>query len=141
MTTTNARRFFAESDFGRALQACKTSFLYAGFFSLFVNVLLLVPSFYMLAVYDKVMVSGSESTLLMLSLITLFLFLVMGGLEWIRSQILIATSSRLWIGAGTADGFVWLTAQPSPCRIPKTIRPFIRNKTLKNPDWGFLFAA
>lgn len=94
-TATNTRRFFAESDLGRALQACKSSFLYAGFFSLFVNLLLLVPSFYMLAVYDKVLVSGSESTLLMLSLITLFLFLVMGGLEWIRSQILIATSSRL----------------------------------------------
>jgi ATP-binding cassette subfamily C protein EexD len=91
----NARRFFAESDLGQSLNACKASFLYAGFFSLFVNLLLLVPSFYMMAVYDKVLVSGSESTLLMLSLITLFLFLVMGGLEWIRSQILIATSARL----------------------------------------------
>jgi ATP-binding cassette subfamily C protein EexD len=97
----NVLRFFAKSDLGLALAACKTSFLYAGFFSLFVNVLLLVPSFYMLAVYDKVMVSGSESTLLMLSLITLFLFLVMGGLEWIRSQILIATSARLEILLGS----------------------------------------
>lgn len=86
---------FSQSDLGQALTTCKTSFLYVGFFSLFVNLLLLVPSFYMLAVYDKVLVSGSESTLLMLSLITLFLFLVMGGLEWIRSQILIATSTRL----------------------------------------------
>ena len=91
----NASHFFAQSDLGLALAACKTSFLYAGFFSLFVNLLLLVPAFYMLAIYDKVLVSGSESTLIMLSLITLFLFLVMGGLEWIRSQILIATSSRL----------------------------------------------
>lgn len=91
----NSRRFFAKSDLGRALEACKVSFFYTGFFSLFINLLLLVPSFYMLAVYDKVMVSGSESTLLMLSLITLFLFLVMGGLEWVRSQILIATSARL----------------------------------------------
>lgn len=49
----------------------------------------------MLAVYDKVLASGSESTLLMLSLITVFLFFVMGGLEWVRSQILIATSNRL----------------------------------------------
>lgn len=91
----NVHRFFGESDLGQALTACKTSFQYVGFFSLFINLLLLVPSFYMLTVYDKVMVSGSESTLLMLSLITLFLFMVMGGLEWIRSQILIATSARL----------------------------------------------
>jgi ATP-binding cassette subfamily C protein EexD len=85
----------AESDLGKALGASKSSFLFAGFFSLFVNLLLLVPSIYMLAVYDKVLASSSESTLLMLTLITVFLFLVMGGLEWVRSQILIATGTRL----------------------------------------------
>ncbi|MFM8330551.1 MAG: type I secretion system permease/ATPase, partial [Candidatus Methylumidiphilus sp.] len=82
-------------ELGKALQSCRSSFLFAGFFSLFVNLLLLVPSFYMLAVYDRVLSSSSESTLLMLTLITVFLFLVMGGLEWIRSQILITTSTRL----------------------------------------------
>lgn len=87
--------FFDNGELGKALSACKDAFMYVGFFSLFVNLLLLVPSFYMMAVYDKVMVSGSESTLLMLSLITMFLFLVMGGLEWIRSQILIAASAKL----------------------------------------------
>ena len=87
--------FFDGSELGKALSACKDAFMYVGFFSLFINLLLLVPSFYMMAVYDKVMVSGSESTLLMLSLITMFLFLVMGGLEWIRSQILIAASAKL----------------------------------------------
>jgi ATP-binding cassette subfamily C protein EexD len=86
---------FAESDLGRAFLVCKGSFIYAGFFSLFVNLLMLVPSFYMLALYDKVITSGSESTLLMLTLIAAFLFIVMGGLEWVRSQILIATSTRI----------------------------------------------
>ena len=85
----------AESELGKALHSCKSSFFFAGFFSLFVNVLLLVPSIYMLAVYDRVLSSNSESTLLMLTLIVVFLFLVMGGLEWIRSQILITTSTRL----------------------------------------------
>ena len=85
----------AESELGKALHSCKSSFFFAGFFSLFVNVLLLVPSIYMLAVYDRVLASSSESTLLMLTLIAVFLFLVMGGLEWIRSQILITTSTRL----------------------------------------------
>jgi len=42
-----------------------------------------------------VLSSSSESTLLMLTLITVFLFVVMGGLEWVRSQILIATGTRL----------------------------------------------
>jgi ATP-binding cassette subfamily C protein EexD len=49
----------------------------------------------MLAIYDKVMTSSSESTLIILSLGAVFLFVVMGSLEWIRSQILIAISTRL----------------------------------------------
>jgi ATP-binding cassette subfamily C protein EexD len=78
-----------------ALSACRSSFLSAGFFSLFVNLLLLLPAIYMLQVYDRVLTSGSESTLIMLTLIAIFLFIVMGGLEWVRSQILIVASSRL----------------------------------------------
>ena len=78
-----------------ALKACRDSFAYAAFFSLFVNLLLLVPAVYMLQVYDRVLSSGSVSTLVMLTLVTAFLFLVMGGLEWVRSQILIASSNRL----------------------------------------------
>lgn len=83
------------SDLRRALLSCRNSFFSAGFFSLFINVLLLAPALYMLQVYDRVLASGSESTLLMLTLIVVFLFLVMGGLEWTRSQILIVTSNRL----------------------------------------------
>ena len=90
---TNSRT--APSDLRQALGACRRSFLTTTFFSLFVNVLMLVPSIYMLAVYDRVMMSGSESTLMMLSLITIFLFFVLGGLEWVRTRMLVATSARL----------------------------------------------
>jgi len=83
------------SDLRRALAACRKSFLSTAFFSLFVNILMLVPAIYMLAIYDRVLMSGSESTLMMLSLITVFLFLVLGGLEWIRTRVLVATSARL----------------------------------------------
>jgi ATP-binding cassette, subfamily C, bacterial EexD len=85
----------APSDLRHALAACRRSFLTTAFFSLFVNILMLVPSIYMMAIYDRVMMSGSESTLVMLSLITVFLFLVLGGLEWIRTRMLVATSARL----------------------------------------------
>jgi ATP-binding cassette subfamily C protein EexD len=83
------------SDLRQALAACRSSFLTTAFFSLFVNLLMLVPAIYMLAIYDRVLMSGSESTLLMLSGIAVFLFLVLGGLEWIRSRIMVATSARL----------------------------------------------
>ncbi|MDF0665954.1 MAG: type I secretion system permease/ATPase [Nitrospira sp.] len=83
------------SDLRQALGACRRSFLSTAFFSLFVNVLMLVPAIYMMAVYDRVLMSGSESTLMMLSLITVFLFFVLGGLEWVRARVLVATSARL----------------------------------------------
>lgn len=83
------------SDLGKALAACRQSFLTTAFFSLFVNLLMLVPAIYMLAIYDRVLMSGSESTLMMLTGIAVFLFLVLGGLEWIRTRILVATSARL----------------------------------------------
>lgn len=84
----------AESELRAALGACRSSFLAAGFFSLFINLLLLVPSIYMLQVYDRVLSSGSQSTLMMLTLIAVFLYLIMGALEWVRSQILVVTSTR-----------------------------------------------
>ena len=62
---------------------------------MFINFLMLIPAIYMLQVYDRVVPSGSESTLVMLTLIMLFLFLTLGGLEWVRSQILVRVSTRL----------------------------------------------
>ena len=56
---------------------------------------MLVPAIYMLQLYDRVITSGSESTLLMLTLIVVFLFVTMGLLEWARSQILVKVSARL----------------------------------------------
>ena len=84
-----------KSDLQEALLLCKKSFMTAGFFSLFINFLMLVPAIYMLQLYDRVITSGSESTLLMLTLIVLVLFITMGLLEWARSQILVRVSARL----------------------------------------------
>lgn len=87
--------FFAESDLRKALGACRSAFFIAGFFSLFINILLLLPTIYMLQVYDRVLSSNSESTLMMLSLIAVFLFAMMGVLEWLRAQVLILSGTRL----------------------------------------------
>ncbi|MBA1380862.1 type I secretion system permease/ATPase [Pseudomonas brassicacearum] len=78
-----------------ALAACKGSFLSVAFFSFFINLLMLVPSFYMLQVYDRAVASASLSTLLMLTLIMLLLLTTMGGLEWVRSRIMVRISTRL----------------------------------------------
>lgn len=83
------------TELEQALATCKNSFLSVGFFSFFVNLLMLVPSFYMLQVYDRAVGSASESTLLMLTLIMLLLMGTLGALEWVRSRIMVRISTRL----------------------------------------------
>tara|TARA_B110001469_G_scaffold23590_1_gene24269 strand:- start:3140 stop:4879 length:1740 start_codon:yes stop_codon:yes gene_type:complete len=84
-----------KSDLQKAITLCRGSFATAGFFSAFINFLMLVPALYMLQLYDRVLTSGSESTLVMLTLIVVVLFLTMGGLEWARGMILVRVSARL----------------------------------------------
>ncbi|WP_312721953.1 type I secretion system permease/ATPase [Stutzerimonas kunmingensis] len=84
-----------ENSLKAALRACRGSFLSVGFFSFFVNLLMLVPSFYMLQVYGRVVTSGSISTLVMLTLIMVLLMATMGSLEWTRSRIMVRLSTKL----------------------------------------------
>lgn len=93
---------FAPSDAARSIPpalravavAMRSAVFSAALFSLFLNLLMLVPSLYILQVYDRVLSTGSVPTLLVLTLITAFLFLVYGRLEWVRTQIMIVASIR-----------------------------------------------
>ena len=93
--------FFARSELGRALYAFRREFFIVGLFSMVVNLLMLAPTLYMLQVYDRVLVSRSEVTLVFVSLITLFLFAVMAFAEWSRSRLLVRTGVRLDAVLGT----------------------------------------
>ena len=84
-----------ENSLQAALKACKGSFISVGVFSLFVNALMLVPTFYMLQVYGRVVTSGSLSTLTMLTIIMVVLTITTGLLEWIRSRIMVRVSTKL----------------------------------------------
>ncbi|KFF85311.1 type I secretion system permease/ATPase [Pseudomonas syringae] len=84
-----------ENNLQVALKACRGSFISVGFFSLFVNALMLVPTFYMIQVSGRVVPSSSTSTLFMLTLIMTVLMLTLGSLEWVRSRILVRISNRL----------------------------------------------
>lgn len=77
------------------IRACKGSFFAVGFFSLFVNLLMLVPAFYMLQVYGRVVTSGSIPTLVMLTIIMSVLMITMGLLEWTRSRIMVRISAKI----------------------------------------------
>ena len=84
-----------ENSLQAALKACKGSFISVGIFSFFVNALMLVPTFYMLQVYGRVMTSGSIPTLVMLTIIMTLLVATMGALELVRSRIMVRVSTKL----------------------------------------------
>ena len=87
--------FFQRTELRTALWAFRREFLVVGAFSMVANVLMLSPTLYMLQVFDRVMISRSELTLLAMSLITLFLFLLMAFAEWMRSRVLVRAGTRL----------------------------------------------
>lgn len=89
-----------ENELRDVLKLSRNSFVFAGFFSLFINLLMLTPAIYMLQLYDRVLASNSLSTLLMLTLLVLGMFLVMGLLEMLRARILVRVSARMDVMMG-----------------------------------------
>ncbi|MBP6646967.1 MAG: type I secretion system permease/ATPase [Burkholderiaceae bacterium] len=81
--------FFRRSELTSTLWAFRQEFLIVGVLSFLTNLLMLAPTIYMLQVFDRVLSSGSELTLVAVSLITLFLFGVMALSEWMRSRVLV----------------------------------------------------
>jgi ATP-binding cassette, subfamily C, bacterial len=83
------------SELGQARAASRQAIVTAFVFSSFVNLLMLTAPLYMLQVYDRVLVSRSEETLLALSLLMAFLFLIMGLLDHARGRIMARVGARL----------------------------------------------
>jgi ATP-binding cassette subfamily C exporter for protease/lipase len=78
-----------------AVAAYRRIFFVVGAFSGAINMLYLVPSLYMMQVYDRVLGSRNATTLLMISLIALGMYVIMGALEFARSQLLVRLGNRL----------------------------------------------
>ncbi len=76
-------------------KAVRQYFILAGIYSAAINILMLVPIMYMMLVYDRVVTSGSQSTLAMLTLIMVFLMSASGGFEWVRSMILVSAGNKI----------------------------------------------
>ncbi|SFR34314.1 type I secretion system permease/ATPase [Litoreibacter janthinus] len=69
-------------------------FVAAFLFSVFVNLLMLTGPLYMLQVYDRVLGSRSEETLVALSILVVFLYAMMGILDYARGRILSRVGAR-----------------------------------------------
>jgi ATP-binding cassette subfamily C exporter for protease/lipase len=83
-----------KNEIEQVLLTFKRAFLTVGCFSAVSNLLMLVPSLYMLQVYDRVLPSRNETTLLMLTLMMLGAYLFMSTLDLLRSFVLVRVGAR-----------------------------------------------
>ena len=84
-----------QNEIALALIEFKGAFRTVGIFSAIINVIMLVPALYMLQVFDRVLSSRNETTLLMLTVMVLGAYLLMNALEFIRSFVLIRLGAQL----------------------------------------------
>ena len=77
------------------LRSCFKYFVFAGFFSIFINTLYLTFSLYMLAVYRNVLANHSMPTLYAVTAIALTGLVVLGLLEFCRSRLLVRAGIKL----------------------------------------------
>ena len=126
--------------------------VYAGLFSLAINLLLLAPPLYMLQVFDRVLSSRSGETLLVLSAVTVGALVLMALLDALRSRLLgtaaVALDRRL--GPALLDGLVARAARlggaayVSGLRDVSTLRAFFNGQgllALFDAPWLPLFLA
>ncbi|CAG0939600.1 Type I secretion system ATP-binding protein PrsD [Gallionellaceae bacterium] len=88
-------------ELAEALHSFRKTFVSVGAFSLFINLLMLVPAIYMLQVYDRALGSGNPTTLLMLTVLAVGLFALMSMLEWVRSMVLVRVGAQLDLDMNT----------------------------------------
>ena len=84
----------AKNEIQTILSNFKRTFYTIGVFSAIINLLALVPSLYMLQVYDRVLNSRNEITLLMLTILMMCAYAFMALLELVRSFVLVRVGAK-----------------------------------------------
>ena len=78
----------------------RRQFIHMAWLSLLTNVLMLVPTLYMLQLYDRVMQSRNTLTLVAITLLTAGLLLLMAAADWLRNLYAIKTGVKLDLSYG-----------------------------------------
>jgi ATP-binding cassette subfamily C protein/ATP-binding cassette subfamily C exporter for protease/lipase/ATP-binding cassette subfamily C protein EexD len=88
---------------------CRKAILIAGTFSLVINMLMLVPSIFMMQVYDRVITTGHMETLIFLTGIATIALLVLSALDTVRSSVMVRVGC-------------WLNDRLGPALLSSSIR-------------------
>ncbi len=89
------RQAIPKNEITEALLKFKHVFYTVAVFTAVINILMLVPSIYMLEVYDRVLVSRNETTLYVLTFMCVALFALIAILEYIRSMVVIRVGAKM----------------------------------------------
>lgn len=77
-----------------ALNESRAAFIAIGIFSFFVNMLVLTGSLYSLQIYDRVLTSRSEPTLVVITLLLVAFYIIMGILDHMRGRMAARIGAR-----------------------------------------------
>lgn len=124
---------------------------YTALFSLFTNLLLFVPALYMLQVYDRVLTSRSEETLILLSVGAAIALVVMFLFDLLRARLLVVGSMMLdkWLGPTILQHLFSLASTPQAESRPgmrdiEILRAFLTGPgtlALLDAPWVVVFVA
>lgn len=140
----------SNKELSRGLKASRGVFLHLGAFSFFLNLLALTGPLYMLQVYDRVLASQSIPTLIALTGLVVILYATQFILEWVRSNLFDAASSRFEeeLGDRAADAAMQSSLiQPGkgserPLKDLRTLRRFFSGPAIKlvfDAPWAPIF--
>lgn len=129
----------------------RQQFIHMAWLSLLTNVLMLVPTLYMLQLYDRVMLSRNTLTLVAITLLTAGLLLLMAGADWLRNLYAIKTGVQLDLNYGkqifSAVFNPRLSGQASPVQSLQqltTVRQFMTGQGLfamLDLPWSVVYIA
>ena len=135
-----------------ALSRCRNGFVGVTLFSAVANILMLVAPVYMLQMYDRVLTSASYETLIVLTLVAVFLLSCFGLLDWVRQRLMARIALFLShevqddVLAGTFRGSLQRFRQSvdQPVRDLDTVRQFISSPPAMaffDAPWAPVFIA
>lgn len=148
----NASGTGLRSVLGQALMKARRAFVGIGLFSCVINILMLTGPIYMLQVYDRVLISRSEWTLLALTVLMAALYSFMGILEFCRSRILIRVAGQVEKDLGPRTFKGWMkqglfgksAARMNPLNDLATVKQFLSSpapSTFFDIPWAPIYIA
>ncbi len=116
----------------RAFRQARPALMAVGFFSLCINLLMLTSPLYMLQVYDRVLVSRSVDTLMLLSAVALGALIIFGILEAVRARVLVRVGARfdVCLSDTVFTSTMQSGAGAQPFRDLESIRSFLTGRSL-----------